>query len=479
MQRVTGVIAARHALEPLDSVLAVRVLDSRGAELPGVPVEWSLADAVEGAVLRVINATTDSLGVSRARLTPGRSADTQRAVAAVRNVGRIEFGVTVPAASVRIAPRHTTLWSGEDATVGAELRDGRGTPLRGGAVSWVVMDTSVIQLSSGGSAGATMRGKRAGTTQLAAWIGDGKVRDIARATVRPVIRGHFITVDSTAFSGAKLEVRSAERRESIAVHDGRFTTRFEFPLGEPVTFHAAPDDTAYHHVAVRVDDERELQNLVIALVPKSFRIAAGSYQGQVIPIDAAAAMSRVGSTAPFWRLVPYSGDGPRKLLGWRESDLPLRIAFARERSSEAITAADSIAFWEIAQRMERDLGRALFIPADASADTARAGFIRVQVHPQAAEGHTFVAWAQSGDASEGVLIFRRSSILRDAHVVTHELVHLLGFGHSGSWPTVSQPSAGTQPGLTPQDVAHIQLAYLLRRLQHDIRARPGLPTLQR
>lgn len=483
IQRVTGVLSARHAMEPIDSVLAVRVYDARGAELAGVPVRWTLATAGDGAALRVINATTDSLGVSRAALTPGRSADAQRAIADVRNVGRIEFAVTIPAASVRIVPQRVTLWSGDDTTVVAELRDARGTLLAGGAVSWAVMDTTVARVASDSAPHAALLGRSAGSTQFVAWVGDGRVRDLARATVRAVISGRFITADAggAGVGGreARVEVRSAGRRDSIAVRDGRFTARFEVPLGESVTLYASPADSAYHDVAVRIDDERELERLVIALVPKSFRIDSGNHQGRVLPIHATDAMARVGGTAPFWRLVPYSGNGPRKLLGWRESDLPLRIAFARDRSREAITVADSVAFWEIARRMERDIGRALFVPADELSDTARLGFIRVEVRPQGAEGHTFVAWGQSGDASEGTLIFRRTVILRDAHVVTHELVHLLGFGHSGGWPTVAQPSGGTQPGLTPQDVAYIQLAMKLRRLQETTGARPGLPELQR
>ena len=479
MQRVTGIVGARHALERLDSVLAVRVYDARGAELPGVPVRWTLATSGNGAALRVINATTDSLGVSRAELTPGRSADAQRVLAEVTNVGQIEFAVTIPAAGIRIVPQRVTLWSGDDTVVVAELRDARGAALSGGAVSWVVMDTNVVRVTSPSSPRATLLGRSAGTSQLAAWVGDGKVRDVSRATVRPVIRGRFITADSGVVSAVRLEVRSAELSDSIPVRDGRFVARFEFPPGEAVTIHAAPSDTAYHDVAIRVHDEGALEHLVIGLVPKSFRIDAGTYRGQTVPIDARDAMARVGGTAPFWRLVPYSGHGPRKLLGWRETDLPLRIVFGRERSSEPITAADSIAFWEIAQRLERDVGRSLFVPANASSDTGRVGLIRVEIRPQSAEGHTFVAWAQSGDASEGILIFRRASILRDAHVVTHELVHLLGFGHSNSWPTVAAPGGGTQPGLTPQDVAYIQLAYHLRRLQVDSGATPGLPALQR
>jgi hypothetical protein len=479
MQRVTGVLRARHAMERLDSVLAVRIYDARGGELAGVPVEWTLSNAGAGAALRVVNTITDSLGLSRAELTPGRSADAQHVIAEVNDVGRIEFAVAIPAASVRIVPQRLTFWSGDDTAVVAELRDARGTALAGGAVSWVVMDTSIVRVSSEHSAGARVRGIAAGTTRIAAWVGDGKVRDIAHLTVRAVITGRFVTADSGPLPDVKLEVRGAGRRDSIAVRDGRFAARFEFPLGDGVTLHAAPADTAYHDVAVRVDDERELQDLVIALVPKSFHIESGTYRGHVIAIDAQSAMSRVSGSAPFWRLVPYSGTGPRKLLGWRDSELPLQIAFARERSSEPITGADSIAFWKIAQRMESDVGRPLFVPANASSDTTRLGFIPVEIRPQAAEGHTFVAWAQSGDATQGILIFRRASILRNPHVVTHELVHLIGFGHSSSWPTVSQPGGGTQSGLTPQDVAYIQLAYSLRRLQREMGAKPGLPVLQR
>lgn len=478
MQRVTGVLRARHAMEPLDSGLAIRVYDARGAELAGVPVQWTLSNAGDGAALRVINATTDSLGVSRAELTPGRSADVQSAIAEVSNVGRIAFAVTIPAATLRIVPARMTLWSGDDTVMVAELRDARGTELAGGVVSWTVMDTTIVRVFPDASAGARVLGVGGGTTQLAAWVGDGKVRDIARATVRAVISGRVVTIDSTPPPGVRVEVRGAGRRDSIPVRDDRFTARFEVPLGEAVTIHLSPEDTSYHEAVVRVDDERGLERLVIALVPKSFRIDAGPHQGQEVAIDAANAMARVGG-APFWRLVPYSGTGPRKLLGWRESVLPLYIAFAREQSSETITAADSIAFWETARRMERDVGRSLFMAADASSDTARLGFIRVVVRSQSAEGHTFVAWSQSGDASEGTLTFRRAAVLRDPHVVTHELVHLLGFGHSGSWPTVAQPSGGTQSGLTPHDVAYIQLAMKLRRLQEATGARSGVPVLQK
>jgi len=232
---------------------------------------------------------------------------------------------------------------------------------------------------------------------------------------------------------------------------------------------------AYHHVLVGVTAQRELQRLVIALVPTAWRIDAGSYAGRVIPIDAERAMLRTGRNAPFWRLVPLSGSGPRKLLGWRQSDLPLRIAFDRGRSNEPITAEDSIQFFATAAQMERDLGAVLFVPAEMRGDTNRVNLVGVEISAQEFAGHTFVSWGQPGDASDGVLLFRRASTLRDPHVVTHELLHLLGFGHASTWPTVSQPIGGTFQRLTPEDVAYAQVAMRLRRLQEATGARPGLP----
>lgn len=480
IQRATGILSPTAALQPLDSVLRVRVLDERGAELSGVTVEWTLANAGDGAVLRVVNAITDSLGLSRAELTPGRSAGAQSAIAAVKDVGRIAFTVTIPAAQIRVVPPHLSLWSDDDTVLTVELRDRNGVVLTGGAVSWATTDTNVARVMSDSSPRAPVRASLAGTTRVVAWVGDGKVRDTGEVTVRAVIAGRFITADGGAVPALRLEVVAGDRRDSLAVHDAAFGARVPIPRNADVVFNASPVDTgAYHDVAVRVHDERALQRLVIALVPKHYRIDAGEHRGQVVPIDAAAAMQRVGRSAPFWRLVPYSGTAPRKLLGWRDDHLPLRIAFDRGQSATSISATDSIAFWQIAEGMERDVGRALFVPADLLVDTALASVIRVRITQQSPEGHTFVSWTQAGDANDGLLRFARASLLRDSHVVTHELTHLLGFGHSVSWPTISQPSGGGHQRLTPRDVAFIQLAMTLRSIQETTGAVPGLPLLQR
>lgn len=477
MQRPTGVLRAFRALEPLDSVLVIRVFDQRGVEMSGVPVQWTVGYAGEGAALRVINARTDTLGLSRARFTPGRTADEQSAVATVADVGRIDFRVSIPVASIRVLPGRPALWSGDDEIVGAALEDEAGHDLSGGALSWATTDTTVLRIRAEDPMHARVTGLLAGGATLVAWVGNGTVRGTARLVVKPTIAGQFVTIDGSPAPRVRMEVRAGEVRDSIPVENGQFYRRVELPFETDVDVRAAVQEDAsrYHTVHLRVAAQRELQDLRIALVPTSWRIDAGTYAGREMPIDAAGAMRRTSRGAPFWRLAPISGRGPRKILGWRESDLPLHIAFNRTRSSEPITADDSVQFWAIATHFERDLGASVFVPADMHGDTTRPNLVTVEIGAQGAEGHTFVSWGQPGDARDGVLLFHQAATLRNAHVVTHELVHLLGFGHSSWWATVSEPVGGREPRVTPEDVAYIQLAMKLRRLQQESGARPGLP----
>jgi hypothetical protein len=274
----------------------------------------------------------------------------------------------------------------------------------------------------------------------------------------------------------RMDMSAIGLRDSIPVQGGQFRARIELAGSQSVDVNATPltADHAYHDVHVRVQTARQLQQLDIALVPTSWRVDTGRYAGRDVSIDAARALRRIGNTG-FWRMVPVSGTAPKKLLGWRESDLPLRLGFDRARSFGSITAEDSVRFWSIAAQMEQDLGARLFVPAEIAGDPGAGNLIPVVVSVQSSEGHTFVAWTQTGDANDGIVLFRSTATLRDAHVVTHELLHLLGFGHTSAWPTVATPDVGREARLTVEDVAYVQLAMRLRRVQQESGARPGLP----
>lgn len=474
LQRVTGRTVALLARQPLDSVLAVRVMDQRGAELGNVPVSWSLASAGDGAELKILNARTDSLGISRARFTPGSSADEQAVHAEVAGVGRISFAFTVPPKSIDLAEQ--TLWSGDSAVMTAELRDLAGTVLSGGAVVWATTDSFVVRADSRRDH-ALLRGRLAGVASVVGWIEPGTVRASARVRVKPVLSGRFIMLDGSDPPTMRAELRVGARRESLSVRAGRFSARIEIPPGEDVTLLAAHDSggVVVHSPRLTVTDQRALQHLLVTLVPVTWRISGGSYDGQEISIDARRALQRVEGTSAFWRLVPLSGQGPRKLLSWPTPSLPLRIAFNRRRSADRVSAEDSIHFWRIAAQMERDLGRRFFTPAEMSEDPSTVDVIPVEIGSNLGAGHTFVSWNSAGDAFDAVLTFRSATTLRDAHVVTHELLHLLGFGHTRGWQSVLRPSGGTEARVTATDVAYVQLALRLREVQDTSGARPGLP----
>lgn len=473
IQRVTGALAPLYAERPLDSLLTVRVMDARGREIADVPVTWTLLAPAEGVRLQVVNERTDTTGVSAARLIPGRTANRQIVFAEVANVGRITFDVSVRVQSIRLIEDSTSLWSGGELTVRAELRDEAGILLSGGPLVWGVTDSSVLEVT-GGPAAAVVRGKLAGRADVVAWIEPGQVRASTRLTVRPILAGTFVSLDGGPVPPLLMTARSGSVLDTVPVANARFRKQVALPDADVELTVAPRDGARYHAGTVRITSPRALQDLRIALVPRVWRVSGGVYHGQEVAIDAPGALRRPTGSAGFWRLAPLDARAPTQVLGWLDSAFPLRIAFHRRRSREPITWGDSVEFWRIAGQMERDLGQRLFTPAQMPDDTIAPGILTVEITSDGAEGHTFVTWNQSGDAYDGVLMFRRAQTLRDAHVVTHELLHLLGFGHATAFRSVSQQGSA-ESRLTPEDVAHAQVAIALRRLHREIGARAALP----
>jgi hypothetical protein len=475
IQRATGVVRARRALEPLDSVLALRVLDQRGAELAGVRVRWTAVNPASGSRMEVINSITDSAGMSRVAFTPGLTANPQGVRAEVADVAGLDFLVRVPIAQLRVTPERAEIWSGESANFSVELRDRSGQVLSAGDVAWKSRDTSTVSVASPSIDGAVL-GRFAGITEVTASADS--ARDTVTVLVKPVLDARFITIDgSPAPAALTLQILSGSSREPISPARGRYSGRVDVPLYSSVDLWTAPapSDSAFHPVRISVAAPRDLQGLTIALIPRSWRIDAGSYAGRTVRIDAGAALRRAPTSAGFWRVAPVRGNDVRQLLGWHADAFPLRLAFDRRRSAEAVSAADSVAFWAIAEQMQLDLGARLFLPADLPAEWRGGEVIPLEVGTGSAEGNTDVTWSEHGDAYDAVLSFRRAATLRDAHVVTHELLHLLGFGHTSEWRSIVTPGGGGENRLSPEDVAYTQLAMRLRALYDEHGARPGLP----
>ncbi|MEO8575288.1 MAG: hypothetical protein ABI556_01245 [Gemmatimonadales bacterium] len=148
--------------------------------------------------------------------------------------------------------------------------------------------------------------------------------------------------------------------------------------------------------------------------------------------------------------------GQKRIVGWNPSRLPARVAF---RQGRGISESDSVSFWQILEHMQQDMGMRLFEPASLSADSDPDDLIVVDTKPlTSAEGLTLVTWSSGGTLYDARVYLRAPETLRDARVVTHEMMHALGFGHTAAWLSVMNGYGGGAKGLTPEDVAYAQVA---------------------
>ena len=73
------------------------------------------------------------------------------------------------------------------------------------------------------------------------------------------------------------------------------------------------------------------------------------------------------------------------------------------------------------------------------------------------DGITLVTWSGNGLLYDARVFFRSSAKLHEQGVVTHEMMHALGFGHTTDTGSIMNASPSAQR-LSPRDVAYVQLA---------------------
>jgi hypothetical protein len=181
----------------------------------------------------------------------------------------------------------------------------------------------------------------------------------------------------------------------------------------------------------------------------SYTIDAGSYSGTTIDVRRSTALRR-GSA--FWRLAPKT-DG--RLVGWNPDRFPVSVAL---RPGQGIEAADSVAFWKIIRGMEQDLGMHLFEPATiGSSDDPSDVVIVGRKSMSGDDGVTYVTWSNDGSVYDARVQFSSRDVFHDERVVQHEMMHVLGFGHTSAWSSIMNVSPGIRK-LSAEDVAYAQVA---------------------
>jgi hypothetical protein len=195
-------------------------------------------------------------------------------------------------------------------------------------------------------------------------------------------------------------------------------------------------------------------------------IERGTYAGVRVPVKIAAALGRKRSEH-FWR-VPASSGKNSGIVGWRTTRYPIPVAFRDSRAAVEVSADDSVAFWRILAAMSEDVGIALFKPVTVvDADPEDVIIVDVRTMP-GNDGYSRATWAPSGELFDVRVSFGSRSALHDSHIVTHEMTHALGFGHTNAWRSVVNSGQRGTDRLTASDVAYIELAMLLRERRERI-----------
>ncbi len=260
---------------------------------------------------------------------------------------------------------------------------------------------------------------------------------------------------------------------------------------------------AHHPIVVPYDTADGPAELLA--VPRAWTIGSGAFAGEVVPTPLDPVVDdevRDMLYSYLWgQQDPF--DAPVRYLiepkAWPLEHLPARVAFDHANAEIATDAADSAAVWELLDEIEGLVGLDLFEPADSGfawwpAGTAEEhsvapGRIRVLRLAGRWRGQPLSAaapWSREGDfgalaegerfsrflerhrrLDAGLLIFPELAPLRLADgehpwqtVVTHELLHVLGAGHTYRIPSPMGPRMRT-PRPSAEDVAYLELSRAL------------------
>lgn len=317
-------------------------------------------------------------------------------------------------------------------------------------------------------------------------------RVAAQEVVRTLVTGRVIAAGGGDVRGVRVLARAGELADSTeADSTGHFAVALAAPfVADSVELWVgAGDSAAYHPARVRLGAAEASREQAIVLVPLRWRIRAGRFAGQEVDVRLARAFAPpCASCSGFYRALRVAGDSGRTgLQGWPAERFPLRVAFDREWNGERVTAGDSAAFWREAGELEDALGADLFRPATyADAVPREEGgpddAILVWFDPDMKGiGGIGTAVSNGADIGYGDLRLNRRALLEEASapgLVSHELMHTLGFGHTCAWRSVVADVRRCPwlraPAATEEDVAYAELAAEIRALLRSHPHRWGL-----
>ncbi len=295
---------------------------------------------------------------------------------------------------------------------------------------------------------------------------------------RKIVRGRFLAPDRERWDGFRVFVRSAWRTDSAQISPiGEFSVALSDVTADSADLivRATAKAPAYHTARIGVDARGSGLNAAIVLVPTHWTINAGTYTGTTVRITPRAVTTRGSDRSRFARFHRVDGNATWKSVGWRATDFPLALVFARDSTGPPVAPDDSAAFWRAVHLLETDLGAEFFRPAMLYEVIELDARVMVRIDPELhANGVTSVAWGPRANLYGVEVAFRSVMHLHDRGIVMHELLHALGFGHTSAWSSLMRASARHAARATPEDVAYVQMLLRLRHVESASGALHGL-----
>jgi len=289
--------------------------------------------------------------------------------------------------------------------------------------------------------------------------------------------GRIIAADSGSLDGVHVIATDAQGTyEALIDSSGTFVGAFPTQPSSRVTLRVFSDSAAprYHTSVVTLGPGVSGEATRIVLLPRRWRVRGGPFDGREVAIDPARATTRFGDGPGYWRLT-RRGSWAGRAVTWVADSFPVRVAFRHASGDPFISPNDSVRFWEMATNLERLLGRRLFRAASFEDVDSGGDGIFVAVNPRMpAAGKTFITYDATGRIYEALVTVSRNVYLGDSRVAMHELIHAIGFGHTGAWTSIMGPNAAGIESPTAEDVAYAQLFYAISRLQRDREAQFGI-----
>ena len=279
-----------------------------------------------------------------------------------------------------------------------------------------------------------------------------------------LVHGRLVTVDDGPVESVRALIDWGSVVDTVLFDAiGRFAMLPQTGAGDSLTLLVEPGDSGrYHPVRARLSVQRLSGALDVLLIPRIWRVDGGRFSGAEIPIDVDAVLRRGEDRGSFGRVKG------KQLIGWTVGSFPVPVVLRHDGGSR-FSAEDSIAFWSTVRTVEESLGGRFFLPAG---DTLLRGTIYpvdIRIDPRLnADAKTWVSWNRDGQIFEGLISFRTAAELRSEPVVGHELLHLLGFGHTAAWPSTLSPRITNGGGVTATDVAYAQLLLRAHELERSL-----------